>query len=141
MINTNAPDPLWDLYIFTESEIMYSISIGVWRPDLEVFTSESVYISDYTDFKLYDLIWYWDNPKVIDNPCIFIWPGVYHWVGSELCYWILTDKNTVLSHTKVQNFTIDETKDPNISENFKDYTDTLDGNLSDPKYISTESDF
>ena len=37
--------------------------------------------------------------------------------------------------------TIDKTKDPNIPEHFKDYTDTLDGNFSDPKYIYTESDF
>ena len=37
--------------------------------------------------------------------------------------------------------TIDKTKDPNIQEHFKDYTDTLDGNFSDPKYIYTESDF
>ena len=41
----------------------------------------------------------------------------------------------------VQNTTIDETKDPNISEKFKDYTEILDGNLSDLKYIYTESDF
>ena len=37
--------------------------------------------------------------------------------------------------------TIDETKDPNIANKVKDYTNTPDGNLSDPKYIYTESDF
>ena len=36
---------------------------------------------------------------------------------------------------------IDETKNPNITEKFKDYTYTMDGNLSDLKYIYAESDF
>ena len=35
---------------------------------------------------------------------------------------------------------IDEAKDPTISEKVKDYTDTLDGNLSDTEYISIESE-
>ena len=38
---------------------------------------------------------------------------------------------------QVQHTTIDETKDPTISGKGKDYTDTLDGKISDPKYIST----
>ena len=53
----------------------------------------------------------------------------------------MTDKGTVLYPTQVQHAKIDETKDPTISEKFKDYIDTLDGNLIDPKYIFTESDF
>ena len=36
---------------------------------------------------------------------------------------------------------IDEIKDHNIADKVKEYKDTLDSNLSDPKYISTESDF
>ena len=34
-----------------------------------------------------------------------------------------------------------ETKEPNISYKIKDYTNTLDGNIGDPKHISTESYF
>ena len=51
MINTNAPDPLWDLYIFTESEIMSRMSRVGKSPGLEVLTGDSVEISEYTDFK------------------------------------------------------------------------------------------
>ena len=36
---------------------------------------------------------------------------------------------------------IDKTKDPNILDKVNDYKDTLYGNLSDPKYIYTESEF
>ena len=42
---------------------------------------------------------------------------------------------------KVQHVTIDKTKELNIVEKVKDYRDTLDGNLSDPKYIYNECDF
>ena len=37
--------------------------------------------------------------------------------------------------------TIYDIKDPNIAENFKEYTDTIYGNLSYLKYIYTECDF
>ena len=117
------------------------MSIGGQIPGLEVLISDSVDISEYTDFELYDLIWYWDKPQAIYNPCIGRWLGVYHRVRSELCYWILIDKGTVLYCMKVQHMTIDEAKDSNISEKVKEYKDTLDGNLRNPKYIYTESDF
>ena len=72
------------------------------------------------DFKFYDLIWYWDNQEAIDNPCIGIWLGVYHQFGWVLCYWILTDKYTILYRMTVQLVTIDDTKDPKISDKIKD---------------------
>ena len=40
-----------------------------------------------------------------------------------------------------QHVTIDDTKYPNTADKVKDYKYTLDDNLGDPKYISTESDF
>ena len=43
--------------------------------------------------------------------------------------------------TRVQHVTIDDMKKPDILEKVQAYTDTLDGNLSYPKYIYTESEF
>ena len=93
------------------------------------------------DFKLYDLIWYWEILEAIDNPCIGRWLGVSHQVRSALCYWILTDKGTVLFHTEFHYETIDEAKEPKIPDKVKDYKGTRYGNLRDPKYIYTEYDF
>ena len=45
-----------------------------------------------------------------------------------------------MSQTTVQHATIDAEKNPNISDKVKDYTYKLDGNLSYPKYIYTESE-
>ena len=120
---------------------MYRMSRGGQRPGLEVLTGDSAEIRKYVYLELYDLIWYQDNREEIYNPCIGRWLGVYHQVRSALCYCILTDKGTVLSHTTVQHVTIYDIKDPNIAENFKDYTDTMYGNLSYLKYIYTECDF
>ena len=87
------------------------------------------------------MLWYWDKPLAIDNSCIGRWLCVSHQVRSELCYWILTDKGTVLYRMKFQHVKIDETRDPKGLEKVKDYIDILYGNLSDMKYIYTESDF
>ena len=46
MINTNAPDPLWEFCIVTKYEIVSRMSGGVPRTDLEVSTGESVDISE-----------------------------------------------------------------------------------------------
>ena len=62
MIKTNAPAPLWEFCIVTESYIVSMMSIGGRRPVLEVLTSDSVDISKYMYFEWYDLIWYWDKP-------------------------------------------------------------------------------
>ena len=78
MVKTNALASLWDFCIVNESEIMSRMSRGGRRPGLEVLTADSVDISEYTDFEFYDLIWYWDNPEAIDNPCIGRLLGVSH---------------------------------------------------------------
>ena len=78
MIKTKSPALLWDFCIVTESEIMSKMSIGERSKGLEVLNGDSVDTSEYTDFKLYDLIWYYDNTEAIGKPCIGWWLGVYH---------------------------------------------------------------
>ena len=141
MIRNSVPAPLWDFCIVTESEIMSRMSRGGRRPGLEVITGDSVDISEYTDFEFYDLVWYWDSPEAVDNPCIGRWLGVSHRIGSALCYWVLTSKGTVLSRTTVQHVTTDETRDINIAAKISGHKESLDKQLSDPQYISNNEDF
>ena len=70
MINTNDLALIWEFCIVTEYDIM------------SILTSDSVDISDYTDFGFCDLMWYWDNLEEIDNLCIGRWLGVSNQVGS-----------------------------------------------------------
>ena len=69
------------------------------------------------------------------TPTMYTQALISHQVGLELCYWILTDKGTVLSLTRVKHVTIDDPKNPNIADKFKNYTETMDGDLSGTKYI------
>ena len=50
IIHTNAPAPIWDFFIVTESDIMSRISREVLRIYLELLTGGSVDISKYIDF-------------------------------------------------------------------------------------------
>ena len=65
---------------------MSRVSIGGRIPGLEVLNGDSVEIIKHTNFELYDLIWYWDKPEAIYNPYNGRWLGVYHLIGSGLCY-------------------------------------------------------
>ena len=39
---------------------------------------------------------------------------VSHRFGSAICYWNISEKGKVISHTTVQHLTIDEPKDDNV---------------------------
>ena len=67
--------------------------------------------------------------------------GVSHQVWSALCYRILKYKCTIYPPTTVQHVTIDKLKDLAVSDKVKANTNTLDGEFSVTKYISTESEF
>ena len=58
----------------------------------EKVIGETPDISEYLDYGFYDWVYYWDQPKDIENPKIGRWLGVSHRIGSALCYFIL--KNT-----------------------------------------------
>ena len=42
------------------------------------------------------------------------WVGITHWVGSYLCYWVLTEKGKIISRTTVEHVTRDEAEKPEI---------------------------
>ena len=76
------------------------------RTEYEKVTGDTPDILEWCDFSFYDHVWYWDTPS--DNaPAtkIRIWLGVYHRIGSGLCYWILRENGHILSRTNVQHMT------------------------------------
>ena len=58
-----------------------------------------------------------------------LWIGVSHRVGSALCYWNLSKKGKVLSHTTVQHLTADKPRVTNDKEMIHDYHGSLEGAL------------
>ena len=66
------------------------------------------------EFEFYDLVWFWNNQSDNTNPMLGLWIGVLHMLGSELCYWILSEKGKLLLCKTVNNLTDREPRYPNI---------------------------
>ena len=60
------------------------------------------YTIDISEFQFYDLCWYWENKADKTEGNIGIWIGFSYWVGSALCYWVLTEKLNIIARTTVQ---------------------------------------
>lgn len=56
---------------------------------------------------LWGLVWYWDYSKTAnvtdEQRRLGQWIGIAHHVGSDMCYWILTDKYKVIEQMMVQH--------------------------------------
>ena len=75
---------------------------------MERITSDTIDISEWTDFGYYDLCQYWYKQESEENPRINRWIGVSHRVISMLCFWILTEKGKVISRKTDPHVTKDE---------------------------------
>ena len=105
MIQGRVPRKFWDYGMRWVCKVMQRIlaqevGLGGHTP-IESVTGETVDISEYLDFGLYDQVWYHENAGLGER-LLGRWLGVYHCVGSLMLYWILTLKFTVISHTTVQ---------------------------------------
>ena len=70
---------------------------------MDHLTGETLDISEWTYFGYYDLCQYWDKQISAEIPKIGKQLGVTHRVGRQLCYWILTDKGTVIAKNTAQH--------------------------------------
>ena len=140
MVRRRVPSKLWDYGLVYESEIMSRLASGRdGRTGFERLTGDTCDISEWADFEFYDLVWYWDAPFTEDNPKIGRWLGVSHRIGSALCYWILTDKATVLSRSTVHHLTREDTLQDPVQETIRSYHTSLEDNLG--KDNAQDNDF
>ena len=93
---------------------------------LERLTGDTIDISEWLEFEFYDFVWFWNNQSDDTNPMLGWWLGVSHRVGSDLYYWIISDKVKVLSRKTVQHLTAEEPRDPDVQEWIRDYHDYLE---------------
>ena len=78
---------------------------------MEHVTAKKPFISDYSDFDFYDLVWYHPglHPNYNDeNKTLGRWLGVSHRIRGDMCYLILTKSGTVIEKTTVQHVTRDD---------------------------------
>ena len=75
-------------------------------------TSQTADISEWLDFEFYDLVYWYDRqnkPDVSDNVRrLARWLGISHRVGSDMCYWLITESKNLISKTLVEHVTRDD---------------------------------
>jgi hypothetical protein len=63
------------------------------------------------------------------------WLGISHHVGSDLCYWIVTDSGQVVSKTSVEHVTRDDYLNEDTKAKVKEFEKKLGECLDDSNFI------
>jgi hypothetical protein len=97
---------LWDFGLVWVTVIM---SQTYWyhngHTGIEVVTGDTCNILEYVDFLFYDWVWFWHTLSFQEPAQPGWWLGVLNRVGTTLCYWILTQKGSILLQSTMQNVT------------------------------------
>jgi hypothetical protein len=133
MTKKSVPKHLWDFGLVYESELLSHMARGDdRRTGYEVVTGQTPDISEWLDFKFYDLVWWLERsekPNVTDQTqCLAWWLGVSHRVGSDLCYWLITESGKIIAKTSVEHVT----RDDYLQTNKKAKSDAFNQRLEEP---------
>ena len=105
MVQNRVPQDFWDYglrWVSDISSMTYTTAGGLnGSIPITQVTGETADISEYLDFGFYDPVWYKDNAGLSpEQPGR--WLGVSSRTGRLMCYFILTQKGTVISRSTVQ---------------------------------------
>ena len=104
-----------------------------------VSAGDTVDIFEYTEFEFYDLIVYWDDRDNETRQSIGRWLGLSH-IGSALCYYLLTEKATILSRTSLQHITKEDFETDEMRERVRVYHEELNRNINAVSEYLNEED-
>ena len=144
----NIPGRLWDYGLKWESEIMSRTARGpLERTGVERITGNTPDISEWIDFEMYDLVWFWDTMQRLKDPSedggsrrLGRWIGIAHRIGSDLCYWVLPETGVPMARTTVQHVTELDLKTDEIKEKVKVFESKLRERLRDENHIIKDTD-
>jgi len=135
------PKCVWDFHIVWEAQIYSRTVHRNHNTSLEALTGDTVDISEWIEFEFYDLVLYWDDRDNETRQSIGRWLGPSHHIGSALCYYILTEKATVLSRTTVQHITEEEFNTSEMQERVRMYHEILNSIIdATSEYINEDDD-
>ncbi|EEC42861.1 predicted protein [Phaeodactylum tricornutum CCAP 1055/1] len=106
METTQCPEQLWD-YAITYVVIVRNNTARKalnWQTPLTVMTGDTSDISELLDFEFYEPVQYFDNPEIKFPQAkakVGRWLGIATNVGQAMCYYVLTDKGTVIARSTV----------------------------------------
>jgi hypothetical protein len=140
MQKKNVYSRLWDYGLVYEGELLTRTSCGNdGRSGYEQVTGKTPNISEWLDFEFYDLVWWWDRPNKPnindETKRLGRWLGVSHRVGSDLCYWIITDSGQVVLKTSVEHVTHDDYLNKDTKAKVKEFEKKLGERLDDSNFI------
>jgi hypothetical protein len=109
------------------------------RTGYEEVTGQTPDISEWLDFEFYDLVWWWHlpgKPNVTDNPRrLACWLGVSHHVGSDLCYWLVTDTGKLVSNSSIQQVTRDDYLQEDMKQQIDEFNKKCEERLNDKNFL------
>ena len=140
MHKKKVPKRLWDFGLVYESELLSRMARGRdRRTGYEEVTGDTADISEWLDFEMYDLVYWIDRPNKPDTSDdvrrLGRWLGISHRVGSDMCYWIITDSGKLVSKTSVEHVIRDDYLNPEVKKQIDEFNDKLDKRLDDSKFI------
>jgi len=143
MIKKKIPRRVWDYGLVYEADLLRFIPRGNFgRTAYEEVTGQTPDISEWTDFEMWDLVWFWDQAKVdlgVDNRRLGRWLGVSHHVGSDLSYWIITNNGKVLSRTTVQHAIRDDYLNMDTKTKIDTFNTEIEARLDDTNFLTDEA--
>ena len=121
MAKKSVPRRLWDFGLVYEAELLSRLSRGRdGRTGYEEVFGQTPNIAEYLDFEFYDLVWWWDrgdkNSSTADPKRLARWLGISHRIGSDMCYWLITESGQIISKSSVQHVIKDNFLNPNVKE-------------------------
>jgi len=139
MRQQGVPKRLWNYGLVWASEIMNRTARGPdSRTPYEIITGNTLDISEWLNFSFYDWCWYWSglsHELTDDKAELGRVIGVAHRVGSDMCYWVLTETCKVLGHTTVQRVTQDDMLLPHVVNKMNQFTIKAEEGLNDVNHL------
>ena len=135
MEKKQVPKRLWERGLVYESEILSRMAWGPSkRSGYEMVTGNTPDISEWLDFEFYDLVWwiYWTTKPSFSDIVRRLgrWLGVSHRVGSDLSYWILTDKGKDIPTTSVEYVTREDYLQEDVKKLIAEFNKMVDQKLN-----------
>ena len=144
MHKKKVPKRLRDFGLVYKSELLPRMArVRDRRTGYEEVTWDTTDISECLDFEMYDLVYRIERPNKPDTlddvRRLGRWLGISHRVGSDMCYWLITDSGKLGSKTLVEHVILNDYLNPEVKKKIDVFNDKLDKRLDDTKILLEDS--